>query len=116
VGRESKFHVTDYDVGGINLLYSTAEIFTWRKFGNRRVLVVYGGPGETNELGIQGGGTLHILEGDQHSIKFDQKQGSTILQYTVSDQRIIVELSNGLYVYLLGEYLLKDEFPFSDYR
>ena len=28
-GRDSKIHVTDYDVGGINLLYSSAEIFTW---------------------------------------------------------------------------------------
>jgi len=27
-GRDSKFHVIDYDVGGINLIYSSAEIFT----------------------------------------------------------------------------------------
>ena len=32
-GRDSKFHVSDYDIGGINLLYSTAEIFTWKKDG-----------------------------------------------------------------------------------
>ena len=28
-GRDSKIHVTDYDVGAFNLLYSSAEIFTW---------------------------------------------------------------------------------------
>ena len=28
-GRDSKIHVTDYDIGGINILYSSAEIFTW---------------------------------------------------------------------------------------
>lgn len=28
-GRDSKVHVTDYDVGGTNMLYSSAEIFTW---------------------------------------------------------------------------------------
>lgn len=29
-GRDSKIHVTDYDLGGsIRLLYSTADIFTW---------------------------------------------------------------------------------------
>lgn len=28
-GRDSKIHVTDYDVGGTNMLYSSAEIFTW---------------------------------------------------------------------------------------
>ena len=28
-GRDSKIHVTDYEVGGFRLLYSSAEIFTW---------------------------------------------------------------------------------------
>ena len=28
-GRDSKIHVTDYDVGGTKMLYSSAEIFTW---------------------------------------------------------------------------------------
>ena len=28
-GHDSKIHVTDYDVGGTNMLYSSAEIFTW---------------------------------------------------------------------------------------
>lgn len=28
-GRDSKIHVTDYDLNGTNLLYSSAEIFTW---------------------------------------------------------------------------------------
>ncbi|KAJ5975439.1 hypothetical protein N7481_009146 [Penicillium waksmanii] len=104
VGRDSKLHVTDYNVGGINLLYSTAEIFTWRNFGSHHVLVVYGGPGETHELGIQGGGTTRIVEGGRNSVKFGKKQDSTIMQYTASDQRTIVELSNGLYVYLLDRY------------
>ena len=29
IGRDSKIHVVDYDVGGRTLLYSTAEVFTW---------------------------------------------------------------------------------------
>lgn len=28
-GRDSKIHVTDYNVGEYTLLYSSAEIFTW---------------------------------------------------------------------------------------
>ena len=31
-GRDSKIHVTDYDVGGYVLLYSSAEILTWCAF------------------------------------------------------------------------------------
>lgn len=42
-GRDSKWHVTDYDLGGTSLVYSTAEIFTWKKVGTKTFLVVYGG-------------------------------------------------------------------------
>lgn len=114
VGRDSKFHVTDYDVGGINLLYSTAEIFTWRKFEKSRVLIVYGGPGETHELAIEGAHSPEIVEGDLSSIKFDNKSGSTVMQYAVTDHRSIVRLSNGLYVYLLGESIPPTKLEYSN--
>ncbi|KAI4592309.1 hypothetical protein KJ359_011368 [Pestalotiopsis sp. 9143b] len=51
-GRDSKIHVSDYDIGGTTLLYSTAEIFTWQKYDSGTVLVVYGGAGEQHELAI----------------------------------------------------------------
>lgn len=28
-GRDAKVHVSDYDVGGLNIVYSTGEIYTW---------------------------------------------------------------------------------------
>lgn len=28
-GRDARILVTDYDVGGVNMVYSTADIFTW---------------------------------------------------------------------------------------
>ncbi|KAF3017209.1 hypothetical protein E8E14_012799 [Neopestalotiopsis sp. 37M] len=51
-GRDSKIHVSDYDLDGTTLLYSTAEIFTWQKYETGTVLVVYGGPDEQHELAI----------------------------------------------------------------
>jgi hypothetical protein len=49
-GRDSKMIVTDYDVGGINMIYSTADVYTWAKgAGSTRVLVLYGGMDETHE-------------------------------------------------------------------
>lgn len=52
-GRDSKFHVTDYDLGGINLVYSSAEIFTWaRDAGPTRLLIRYGDAGEMHELAL----------------------------------------------------------------
>ncbi|GAB1735934.1 hypothetical protein NU219Hw_g5268t1 [Hortaea werneckii] len=98
-GRDSKWHVTDYDVGGINLVYSTAEIFTWKQYGHKRVLVVYGGPGEMHELAVEGGGHAKTVEGD--GVKYEEKNGATVMQYSVSADRKVVELGCGLTVYLL---------------
>jgi hypothetical protein len=100
-GRDSKFHVTDYDVGGVNLLYSTAEIFTWKKYGDERVLVVYGGPNEEHELAVSDCGKAETIEGSDVTIA--TKNGATVLHYTTSSERRIVKLENGLYVYLLGK-------------
>jgi hypothetical protein len=91
-GRDSKFHVTDYDLGGVNLLYSTAEIFTWKK---------YGGPNEEHELAVSDGGKADTIEGSD--VTTDTKNGATVLHYTTSSERRVVKLENGLYVYLLSE-------------
>ncbi|KAK5132421.1 hypothetical protein LTR08_009104 [Meristemomyces frigidus] len=98
-GRDSKFHVTDYDLGGLNLLYSSAEIFTWKRYGNKRVLVVHGGPGEEHELAISGGGGAQTTEGS--GVQTAQKNGATVINYKVSSQRRVVTLNCGLTVYLL---------------
>jgi hypothetical protein len=49
-GRDSKIHVTDYDIGGIALRYSTADILTWAvaEAGNT-TLILYGGIGEVSK-------------------------------------------------------------------
>ena len=98
-GRDSKFHVTDYDLGGLNLLYSSAEIFTWKRYGNKRVLVVYGGLGEEHELAISGGGHAQTTEG--FGVRTAQKNDATIINYQVSSRRRVVTLTSGLTVYLL---------------
>ncbi len=51
-GRDSKIHVTDYDVGGINLIYSSADIYTHGKTGDRRVLLVYGLEGRNTRASL----------------------------------------------------------------
>ena len=98
-GRDSKVFVTDYDASGIELLYSTAEIFTHKKYGNKKVLVAYAGPGETNELAISGCSNGKVVEGPK--VNFAEKNGATVIQYDSSPTRRIVELSNDVVVYLL---------------
>ena len=98
-GRDSKFHVTDYDVGGANLLYSTAEIFTWKKYSDRTVLLVYGGPNEHHELAFTACGTANVVEGSNLNIQ--AKNGNIIIAFDTDSQRRIVQLENGVYVYIL---------------
>ena len=101
-GRDSKWHVTDYDVGGANLLYSSAEIFTWKKYASKTVLVVYGGPNESHELAFTPCGNARLVEGS--GVKLANRNGDAIIGFQTSTERRIVELDNNLYVYILGKH------------
>lgn len=99
-GRDSKVHVTDYPVGDSTLLYSTAEIFTWQKFDNTTVLVVYGGPGELHELAVKGASAGSLVEGD--GVTIQETNNSVIAQWeTSTTERRIVEVGD-LTIYILG--------------
>ena len=102
-GRDAKVHVSDYSIGGATLVYSTAEIFTWQKYSDRTVLVVYGGVGETHELVLAVTG-LQVLEGDVKSIS---TRGYTLLNFQANSTRKVAKVgvgSNFIYVYMLGKY------------
>lgn len=99
-GRDSKVHVTDYDVGGINLLYSTAEVFTWKKFVSKTVLILYGGPGELHEAAITSTSLLVTIEGSGVIAK--TTNGTVTIQWTTTATRRIVQLGT-LYIYILGK-------------
>ncbi|KAI9163259.1 putative beta-galactosidase A [Paramyrothecium foliicola] len=97
-GRDSKFHLTDYPVGDETLLYTTAEVFTWKKFGDKTIVVVYGGPKELHELAVQGTHDIKTLEGDGVTSKVID--GATVLQYETSSTRRVVQAGD-LVFYLL---------------
>lgn len=102
-GRDAKVHVADYDIGGTNIAYSTAEIFTWHKYEDKTVLVVYGGPGETHELSVETTG-LEVIEGDVKSVA---TRGHTLLSFKADAMRKVVKLGteSPIYVYMLGKFL-----------
>lgn len=97
-GRDSKWHVTDYDIGGTVLLYSTAEIFTWKKFDDKTALVVYGGPNEAHELAVVTKSSAQIVEGSGITTK--STNGSTILNWETSATRRVVKVGS-VFVYIL---------------
>lgn len=104
-GRDSKIHVTDYDLGGTTLVYSTAEIFTWHKYDDKTVLVVHGGPGETHELVLAATG-LEVLEG-KDEVKSTATRGYTLLNFKTDGTRKVARVGVAapyIYVYIVGEF------------
>lgn len=98
-GRDSKIAVTDYDVRGYTILYSTAEIFTHQKHDQRTVLVVYTGPGETNEIAIKTTHVPKLVAGDSVALHHDND--IAIMTWTTSTSRKIIKVGS-LYIYAIG--------------
>ncbi|KAI9813151.1 MAG: hypothetical protein M1827_004373 [Pycnora praestabilis] len=98
-GRDSKIHVTDYDVGGTNLLYSSAEIFTWKSYGSKTVLILYGGPGEQHEAAFVSTGSASVIEGS--GVTTAAINESIILNWQTTSNRKVVQIQNDLFVYIL---------------
>lgn len=107
-GRDSKMLVVDYPVGDSALLYSTAEVFTWKKFADKTVLVVYGSEGGLDELAVKrnaknckkgGKVTATVVEGSGVTIK--SKCRSAVIQWQTTTERRIVQVGD-LLIYILG--------------
>ena len=120
IGRDSKIHVADYDLNGTNLLYSSGEIFSWKQYGSKTVLVLYGGVSETHEFAIVTNETAKVIEGQANStdsnvaqrarrwisgsnggITTKSKNGVLIVNWTVKPKRRVVQVGKDLVVYLL---------------
>lgn len=106
-GRDSKFHITDYPVGNYTLLYSTAEIFTWKAFADKTVLILYGGAGEFHEFAIKNpfGNTraarVKTIEGSAVTVQ-TANDLILVLQWTVSTARQVIQLAD-LVIYMVGK-------------
>lgn len=100
-GRDSKIHVVDYDVAGTNIVYSTAEVFTWKKFGDKKVLVLYGGPNEHHELAVSTTSKVSKITGPESSISSKQVEKTLVIGWDVSPARNTVEVDD-LTIILLG--------------
>lgn len=100
-GRDSKVQVTDYDVGGYNLLYSSADIYTHGASGAKKVLLLYGNADETHEFAFPselGGPTI---EGDSSTVKVGTVDSTVVVQWNVTEERKVLHYGNDLDVYLL---------------
>ena len=101
-GRDSKIHVTDYELGGsVNILYSTADIFTWKRYETMSVLILYSGLHERNEIAFTGATSYTTLDGS--GVQSQIKNGSLVLNWATTAEQKVVQVGYSLRVYLLGK-------------
>jgi len=99
-GRDTRIHVTDYPVGEDVLVYCTAEIFTWQKYSNRTVLVLYGGIGEMHELSIKRSSTLSkaasedVLTEEDGQLVYAQWQPNNMKEQWIQVGSLYIELKS----------------------
>jgi len=99
-GRDSKIHVTDYDLGGINLIYSSAEIFTWDQSGYKTTLVLYGGADEIHEFALPSSVGAYSTSGSYVTAK--AMENYYVVQWKVTPAETVLTFAEaGLTVYLL---------------
>lgn len=101
-GRDSKVHVADYNVSGTNIVYSTAEVFTWKQFADSKVLILYGGPGEHHELAIASKCEASVIEGSESDINSKHIGSNVVISWDVSSTRRIIQVDD-LKIFLLGK-------------
>ena len=101
-GRDSKIHVVDYNVSGTNVLYSTAEVFTWKKFADGKVLVLYGGEGEHHELAVSSKSKASVIEGSKSGFSSRHVGNAVVIAWDVSSDRSIVQVDD-LRIFLIGK-------------
>ncbi|KAH8662000.1 glycoside hydrolase superfamily [Xylariales sp. PMI_506] len=100
-GRDSKIVVTDYDIPGYTVLYSTAEVLTHFRNENASLLVVYTGHNEMNELALATSTSLEIMVDDRLTISHNNNV--TTIAWPTSPERIIFK-THDLTIHILDRY------------
>lgn len=100
-GRDSKIHVTDYDVGEHDLVYSSADVYTHGASLGKRVLLLYGLAGETHEFAFPSQLGKPTVEGDDGTVRIQTVGSTVVVQWDVTETRKVLHYGSKLDVYLL---------------
>ena len=78
-----------------------------KAYDSYKVLILYGGPGETHEASFATASNGKILKGSGATIK--PTSGSLQLNWAVTSGRQVIQIGTELFVYLLGTYPLRPD-------
>lgn len=82
------------------MLYSSAEVFAWKRYEDRIVLLLYGDVDENHEVAFVGQKKYELLEGS--GVKVTLQENVIYLNWAVTSDRKILRLAGSFYVYLLS--------------
>jgi hypothetical protein len=85
------------------MMYGT-KLLCRKKYSDKTVIIVYGGPKEQHELAVENAGTASVIEGS--GVIQAQKSGYTIFNWVTSPDRKIVKVRGNVYIYMLGKNLI----------
>jgi hypothetical protein len=103
-GRQSKIIVTDYHFGKQTLLYSSVDVLTYGLFGSKSVLVLYLEAGQVGEFAFPGNVSVKSYGSTNITASRFKTNGTasyTKFVYKQSAGKNVVQLSNGVLMYLL---------------
>ncbi|KAL9609398.1 MAG: hypothetical protein Q9167_005822 [Letrouitia subvulpina] len=90
-GRDSKIHVTDYDLGG-------------KKYHSKTILVLYGGQNETHEAAFLSCIEYSVLEGA--APKSQRIDNNLVINWQVTFERKVIQVGHDLLLYLLASSII----------
>ena len=104
-GRDSKIHLTDYDLGSTyGILYSSGEVLTWKKFASQTIVVLYGSLGEIHETAFivpeKRRIDVQIMQG-QSIQNSSTKDDIVTLNYKLISPRTTVKITNDFQVLIM---------------
>jgi len=113
-GRDSKMLVTNYNLHGVRILYSTAEIFTHHKSGEQiNVLVYSSGSNEVNELAIVTDEPAEVFADPDKLVEItahSANQGQLVTFKTVPKSSPVIRFGN-CSIYTMSEWYYLRERP-----
>lgn len=101
-GRQAKVLVTNFDAGGQQVIYSTAEVLAVSVLDKKPVIVFWVPTGETGEIYLRGVGRGNVASGGAYShVEFHEAKKGLIVSFKQNEGASVLTFNNGLRVVLM---------------
>lgn len=101
--HHAKILVTNFRIGNVSLVYSTAEVLSYAFFDGVPSLVLWVFNEEDGEFMIKGAESAVVLSGDKNKVTISKTKGGSVVNFREHIGNTVIELDNGLRVQILDK-------------